>query len=138
MRNFLYLSAMLTLCAGAAAAETSPVQKLVRAMVELKRTGSVCEPYLQGSPLSAMAGIDAFFSALNQPVPNPTNKAEEQRVGQLVKQHAAYVCTQKLLKSQNQYMNAAKLYMETKSANWPDAPPIIFPQWCTDPACSGY
>ena len=138
MGKLLYLSAILTFCVGNAAAETDPVQNIVRAMVELKRTGSVCEPYLNGSPLQTMTGIDAFFTALNQPVPSPRDKAAEARVGQLVKQHAAYICSQKLLKAQNQYIKAAKLYMAQKSANWPDAPSIIFPQWCRDAACSDY
>jgi hypothetical protein len=138
MRKILYLSAILTFCMGNVAAETDPVQNLVRAMVELKKTGSVCEPYLKSSPLDAMTGIDVFFTALNQPVPNPRDKAAQARLGQLIKQHAAYICSQKLLTAHNQYMNAAKLYMARKSAGWPDAPGIHFPQWCRDPACTDY
>jgi hypothetical protein len=82
MRKILYLSAILTFCVGNVAAETDPVQNLVRAMVELKKTGSVCEPYLKSSPLDAMTGIDVFFTALNQPVPNPRDKAAQARLGQ--------------------------------------------------------
>ncbi|MFN7023645.1 MAG: hypothetical protein ACK4QP_03830 [Pseudorhizobium sp.] len=107
-------------------------------MVELKRTGATCETYVRGSPLSVMAGIDAYFQTLKQPVPEPVDQRTKDSIGKLIKQHAAYICSTKLVKAQNNYMRSAAAYMEAKPAKWPDAPWMDFPQWCQDPACAEY
>ncbi|MFL0695088.1 MAG: hypothetical protein ACJLUP_24375 [Agrobacterium tumefaciens] len=138
MRNVAYLTLAVALLASPAASETNAVETMVRAMVELKRTGATCETYVRGSPESLMTGIDAYFTALNQPVPNTVDQNAKDSIGKLIKQHAAYICSTKLVKAQNNYIRAAASYMETKPAQWPDAPWIDFPQWCEDPACADY
>lgn len=138
MRRFIVMTFALGLGATAAGAETSTVDNFVRAMVELKRTGATCENYVQGSPLTVMAGIDAYFAALKQPAPNSVDQRTKDSIGKLIKQHAAYICSTKLVKAQNNYIRAAASYMESKPAEWPDAPWIDFPQWCQDPACAEY
>lgn len=138
MRRFIVMTFALGLGATAAGAETSTVENFVRAMVELKRTGATCENYVQGSPLTVMAGIDAYFAALKQPLPNSVDQRTKDSIGKLIKQHAAYICSTKLVKAQNNYIRAAASYMESKPAEWPDAPWIDFPQWCQDPACAEY
>lgn len=138
MRNVAYLTLGVALGASPAASETNAVETMVRAMVELKRTGATCETYVRGSPESVMTGIDAYFTALNQPVPNTVDQNAKDSIGKLIKQHAAYICSTKLVKAQNNYIRAAASYMETKPAQWPDAPWIDFPQWCEDPACADY
>jgi len=138
MRKFIFMSFAATLCASTAAAEATTVENFVRAMVELKRTGATCEPYVRGSPLTVMAGIDAYFLALKQPVPDTVDQRARDSIGKLIKQHAAYICSTKLVKAQNNYVRAAASYMESKPAEWPDAPWIDFPQWCEDPACADY
>ncbi|KPF46521.1 hypothetical protein IP76_06575 [Rhizobium sp. AAP43] len=107
-------------------------------MVDLKRVSATCEPYVQGSPMRLTAGIDAYFTSLKQPVPTPVDDQARDSIGKLLKQHAAYICSEKLTKQHQKYMKAAELYMTEKPAQWPDAPWIDFPQWCPDPACSGY
>lgn len=138
MRKFAYLTLAVVLGASPAASETNAVENMVRAMVELKRTGATCETYVRGSPQSVMTGIDAYFTALNQPVPNTVDQDAKDSIGKLIKQHAAYICSTKLVKAQNSYLRAAASYMETKPTQWPDAPWIEFPQWCQDPACADY
>lgn len=138
MRRFIVMTFALGLGATAAGAETSTVDNFVRAMVELKRTGATCENYVQGSPLTVMAGIDAYFAALKQPLDNSVDQRTKDSIGKLIKQHAAYICSTKLVKAQNNYIRAAASYMESKPAEWPDAPWIDFPQWCQDPACAEY
>lgn len=138
MRKFAYLTLAVVLGASPAASETNAVENMVRAMVELKRTGATCETYVRGSPQSVMTGIDAYFTALNQPVPNTVDQDAKDGIGKLIKQHAAYICSTKLVKAQNNYLRAAASYMETKPTQWPDAPWIEFPQWCQDPACADY
>lgn len=138
MRIFISMTLAIGLTASPGAAETNTVENFVRAMVELKRTGATCEPYVRGSPLSLMAGIDAYFVALKQPVPNPVDERSKDSIGKLIKQHAAYICSTKLVKAQNNYINAAGSYVDNKPAEWPDAPWIDFPQWCQDPACAEY
>lgn len=138
MRNVAYLTLAVALGASPAASETNAVETMVRAMVELKRTGATCENYVRGSPESVMTGIDVYFTALNQPVPNTVDQNAKDSIGKLIKQHAAYICSTKLVKAQNNYIRAAASYMETKPAQWPDAPWIDFPQWCEDPACADY
>lgn len=138
MRKFAYLTLAVVLGASPAASETNAVENMVRAMVELKRTGATCETYVRGSPQSVMTGIDAYFTALNQPVPDTVDQGAKDSIGKLIKQHAAYICSTKLVKAQNNYLRAAAFYMETKPARWPDAPWIEFPQWCQDPACADY
>ncbi|MBC2774381.1 hypothetical protein H6M51_16060 [Rhizobium sp. AQ_MP] len=118
--------------------QTNAVEDMVRAMVELKRTGATCEPYVRGSPLTVMSGIDAYFTTLNQPVPNTVDQRTKDSIGKLIKQHAAYICSTKLEKAQTNYLRAAAAYMQTKQEKWPDAPWIEFPQWCQDPACADY
>ncbi|THV21287.1 hypothetical protein [Peteryoungia ipomoeae] len=138
MRIFISLTIVMSFGAASAAAQTSPVENFVRAMVELKRTSATCDRYVQGSPLSLMTGIDAYFTALKQPVPAPVDEKTRDSIGKLIKQHAAYICSTKLVKAQNNYMRAAAAYMDKKPAQWPDAPWIEFPQWCQDPACAEY
>ena len=141
MRGFLSLTLAISLgasAASAASAETDTVENFVRAMVELKRAGATCETVVQGSPLTVMSGIDAYFLALKQPVPNSIDQRAKDSIGKLIKQHAAYICSTKLVKAQNNYIRAAATYMESKPAEWPDAPWIDFPQWCQDPACAEY
>lgn len=138
MRKFIFMTFAAGLIAWPATAETKTVENFVRAMVELKRTGATCEPYVRGSPLTVMAGIDAYFAALKQPVPNTVDERTRDSIGKLIKQHAAYICSTKLAKAQNNYISAAALYMKDKPAEWPDAPWIDFPQWCQDPACADY
>jgi galactitol-specific phosphotransferase system IIB component len=138
MRIFVYFTLALGLGATPAASETTAVENMVRAMVELKRTGATCESYVRGSPMSVTSSIDAYFATLNQPVPNTVDQRSKDSIGKLIKQHAAYVCSTKLVKAQDNYLRAAASYMETKPAQWPDAPWIDFPQWCQDPACADY
>jgi hypothetical protein len=138
MRTFISMTLAIGLAASPVAAETNTVENFVRAMVELKRTGATCDAYVQGSPLSLMASIDAYFVALKQPIPNPVDERTRDSIGKLIKQHAAYICSTKLVKAQNNYIRAAASYMDSKPAEWPDAPWIDFPQWCQDPACAEY
>jgi hypothetical protein len=115
-----------------------PVETLVRSMVELKRVSDTCESFVQGSPKSQLMEIDAYFAKLNQPIPEPEDPDTKADIGKLIKQHAAYICSQKLNRAQRDYYVAAAAYMEKKPEQWPAAPMVQFPQWCQDPSCGEY
>ncbi|QLF71035.1 hypothetical protein FE840_016585 [Peteryoungia desertarenae] len=115
-----------------------PVEGLVRSMVELKRVSDTCESFVQGSPKSQLSEIDAYFAMLNQPIPEPVDEETKSAIAKLIKQHAAYLCSQKLNRAQRDYYMAAAAYMEKKPEQWPAAPMVQFPQWCQEADCGDY
>ena len=110
----------------------------VRSLVNLKTVGSTCSSAFSTSPTAYLTEVDKYFQVLGQPVPKPEDPAAKRSISKLVKQHAAYVCSEKLRKAYANYARNAVSYMQNKPEQWPPAPKVSFPNWCSDAMCSNY
>lgn len=139
MRKAILLSILAAaLLPGASWSNDLKLEGFIRSLVDLKTVGNTCSSYLSNSPLAYMNEVDKYFLVLGQPVPQPIDAATSRSLSRLVKQHAAYICSQKMNQAYSNYSRHATVYMESKPDNWPPAPQVRFPKWCNDSLCSDY
>lgn len=122
--------------ASSGAAPSIDAKPFLQSMIRLKQAADTCDPYVNNGPAQRVAGIDAFFASLHQPLPaNMVDEKSRASLGRFIKPQAASICKVMLDKDFEAYEKQAALYEVKKPEQWPDAPKLEPAPWCAKPNC---
>lgn len=110
----------------------------IKSLVDLKSTAMTCDPFVAGAPGSQMEGVDTFFSALGQNVPNVVDAETQKSLARFIKQQAAALCRDMLNGAFEVYFEQVAGYEENKGEGWPDTPIVVNGKWCVADDCSDF